>query len=266
MKLQSSHRLGGFTLIELIVVIAILVTLVAISAPTLYRYLGAGDEAKCRSNVEQISQLGLKYSQDMAHRALLPTSGMDDDEDTKYVDESEGWWLSVAPELDSTVFPTRAKGKMKVSSIFHCPADTRARVDTDSLMPASVKTVSYVSWTDATEDPKNPNSCIRTTARQNLDILPWISDGIPIKGQSVRDLASFRKMVMPALSRHGGTLIVAYASGLVSSVKVEDEEAKPDVVFRRIAPSLAERKDKKDSRRQGDDSSREDEEELEEEE
>lgn len=248
MKLSSSHRHSGFTLIELIVVIAILVTLVAIAAPTLYRYLRVGDDAKCRSNLEQISQLGLKYSQDMAHRSLLPTSGMDDDEDTKHVDESEGWWLSVAPELDSTVFPTKAKGKMKISTIFHCPADTRAQVGTDALMQASVKSVSYVSWTDASEDPKNPNSCIRTTARQNLDTLPWISDGIPVKGESVRDLASFRKMVMPALNRHNGTLIVVYASGAVSSIKVEDEEAKPNVVFRRIAPTLADREESKKAR------------------
>lgn len=264
MKLPSSSRHGGFTLIELIVVIAILVTLVAIAAPTLYRYLRAGDEAKCRSNVEQIAQLGLKYGQDMAHRSLLPTSGMDDDEDTKHIDESEGWWLSIAPELDSTVFPTKAKGKMKLSTIFHCPADTRTQVGTDALMQASVKSVSYVSWTDASEDPKNPNSCIRTTARQNLDTLPWISDGVPVKGESVRDLASFRKMVMPALNRHSGTLIVAYASGRVGSVKVEDEEAKPNIVFRRVAPTLADREESKKARQRAKAPQREDDDEEEE--
>lgn len=238
MKLHSiRHR--GFTLIELIVVIAILATLMCIAAPALYSHLKAGDVTKCRTNVEQISKLGVKYSQDMAHRGLLPTSGMDDDEDTKKVNESDGWWLSVAPEMDSTVQPKDAKGKMKISTIFHCPGDSRAKVDTDSMMPGDTKNVSYVSWTDATEDPSNPDSCIRTSAKQNLDGLPWISDGIPVKGQSVKDLATFRKMVLPALDRHDSTIVVAYASGAVRAVKTEDEEVKAEVLFKRIAPVLA---------------------------
>lgn len=230
-------------MIELIVVIAILATLVGIAAPAFYSHLKAGDVTKCRTQLEQISKLGMKYSQDMAHKALLPTSGMEDDEDTKTVNESDGWWLSVAPELDSTVYPRDAKGKMKISTIFHCPGDVRVNVGTDSLMKADLKSVSYVSWTDASEDRDNPHSCIRTTARQNLDTLPWLSDGNPVKGQSVTDLASFRKMVLPALERHDNTIVVAYASGAVKAVKVEDDEnLNAEVLFKRIAPSLAQKK------------------------
>lgn len=234
-------------MIELIVVIAILATLVGIAAPAYYNHLKAGDVTKCRTQLEQISKLGLKYSQDMAHKALLPTSGMDDDEDTKTVNESDGWWLSVAPELDSTVYPRSEKGKMKISTIFHCPGDTRANVGSESVMMADEKSVSYVSWTDATEDRDNPNSCIRTTARQNLDTLPWLSDGNPVKGQSVTDLATFRKMVMPALERHDSTIVVVYASGAVKAVKVEDDEnVDAEVLFKRIAPSLAKKKNAED--------------------
>lgn len=247
MRFHTGHRQSGFTLIELIVVIAILATLMAIAAPAFYNHLKAGDVTKCRSQLEQISKLGTKYSQDMAHKALLPTSGMDDDEDTKTVNESDGWWISVAPELDSTVYPRTAKGKMKVSTIFHCPGDLRVKIGSDSMMQADEKSVSYVSWTDATEDRDNPNSCIRTTARQNLDTLPWLSDGNPEKGKSVTDLASFRKMVMPALERHDSTIVVAYASGAIKAIKVEDdEEVKAEELFKRIAPSLADKKDEAD--------------------
>lgn len=237
MRIRFSRRRTGFTLIEIIVVIAILVTLVAIAAPFIYSRLSSADVEACRNNLQQIFHLGQKYSGDMAHRHLLPTSGMDDDEDTKYVNESIGWWYSVAPELESTVLPARKGAKMKISSIFHCKGDTRASIK-DDMMTADIKNVSYVSWTDGSEDRKNPNSCIRTTARQNLDTLPWLSDGVPVKNKSVTDLASFKKMVMPAAERHGDKLIVLYASGTIKYFDIK-EDTKPAALFAKIAPDLA---------------------------
>lgn len=244
MKLHNSLRpAAGFTLIELMVVIAIMVTLASIAGTAIYSHLGAGDEAKCRAQLEQLHQLGIKYSQDIAHPSLLPTSGMDDDEDTDTVNEADGWWISIAPELDAVVFPRQMGGKMKVSSIFHCPADHRADIGTDSTFAADEKSVSYVSWTDATEDPENPNSCIRTTAKQRLDALPWLSDGNPVKGESVTDATSFKKMVMPAAERHSGKVMVVYASGMVKAVEVE-EDANAEKLFKKIAPDLAKKAEK----------------------
>jgi prepilin-type N-terminal cleavage/methylation domain-containing protein len=244
MKLHNSLRhASGFTLIELMVVIAIMVTLAAIGGVAITSHMGAGDEAKCRAQLEQLLQLGTKYGQDIAHPALLPTSGMEDDEDTETVDESEGWWLSIAPELDAVVFPSTPSGKMKVSAIFHCPADTRVTIGNDSTFAADVKSVSYVSWTDASDDPENPNSCIRTTAKQRLDVLPWLSDGNPVKGESVTDEASFKKQVMPAAERHGGKVLVGYASGVVKAIEIE-EDADAAKVFKKIAPDLAKKADK----------------------
>ena len=244
MKLHYSlRRAAGFTLIELMVVIAIMVTLASIAGTAIYSHLGAGNEAKCRANLEQLVQLGTKYSQDISHTGLLPTSGMDDDEDTDTVNESEGWWLSVAPELDAVSFPRQMGGKMKVSSIFHCPSDHRADIGNDSTFAADEKSVSYVSWTDASDDPENPNSCIRTTAKQNLDTLPWLSDGNPVKGVSVTDVDTFRKQVMPTAERHDGKILVAYASGAVKVYEIE-EDTSAEKVFRKIAPELARKAEK----------------------
>lgn len=252
------RRAAGFTLIEIIVVIAILAALVAIAAPFIYGHLKAADVTACRSNLEQIYQLGSRYSQDVGHRNLLPTSGMDDDEDTPFINETEGWWYAVAPEMDTTVLPQQKGAPMKVSSIFHCKGDARSKVN-DDMMAANEKNVSYVSWTDASEDRENPHSCIRTSAKQNLDTLPWLSDGIPAKGRSVTDLASFKKMVMPALDRHQNTLVVLYASGITKAIEA-GEEPKASALFKRIAPDLAKGKNKGKNKGKG--SSKEEEEDV----
>ncbi len=242
MKNNFTGTTKGFTLIELMVVIAILAALVGIGAPAVYSHMGLGNDAKCRAHLEQLVQMGTKYGQDLAHRALLPTSGMDDDEDTETVSETDGWWVALAPMLGKGTYtlPKEKGGEMKVSSIFHCPADTRKAIDNDSRFVATEKTVSYVSWTDGTEDPDNVNSCIRTTAKQNLDMLPWLSDGNPVKGQSVTDAATFRKMVVPAAERHGGSVMMAYASGVVKAVEID--KSNPEAQFRKLAPALANRK------------------------
>ena len=221
MKVRCERR--GFTLIELIVVIAILGVLIGISAPTIFSYLNAGDVVKCRANIEQLAKLGVKYGSDMGHRNLLPTSGMDDDEDTPGINESDGWWIMLAQELDSTVLPESKKGAMKVATIFHCPGDRRATVEDGMLMKATTKTVSYVSWSDGSEDPGNPHSQIRTVGKKHMDNLPWLSDGEPVKRKSVVDFASFRKMVKPVLERHSNAILVAYASGVVQQYEVDND-------------------------------------------
>ena len=249
MKLHNSlRRAAGFTMIEILVAIAILAALAGIAGTAIYSHMGAGDEAKCREQLTQLVQLGTKYSQDIAHSGILPTSGMEDDEDTEEIDESEGWWLMIAPELDAHVLPAAKGAKMKVSSIFHCPADKRAEIGSGSTFAADERTVSYVSWTDGSDDPENPNSPIRTTAKQNLDNLPWLSDGNPVKGESVKDLESFETMVIPAAERHGGKILVAYASGVVKSVEVDMEDHSSSALFKKFAPDMA-RKAEKEARK-----------------
>lgn len=238
MRSLTLHFKAGFTLIELMVTIGILALLAGVSIPIIMNQLSAANASVCKSNLTELYRLGHQYSQDRAHRNILPTSGMDDDEDTENIDESEGWWCSVAPLMDSFVFPEEGVRKMEISPIFHCSGDKRANIEGLTTIVADPKNISYVSWTDGSEDADNPNSAIRIT-KQRLDELPWLSDGTPVKGQSVRDLASFKKMVLPALNRHGKTIVVAYASGRIEEHDI-DEESSMGQQFAKVAPWIAE--------------------------
>ncbi len=229
---------SGFTLIEIIVVIAIMAILAGVSYPLLTSRINAAHLTGCQNNVKQIIQLGMKYSDDMMHRNILPTSGMDDDEDTREFNEKAAWWYSIAPQMDQVVYPKNRKDVMKVSTIFHCPGDGRAKVDGD-MMPGDVKHVSYVSWTDGSEDAENPNSCI-VMNKQRLDELPWISDGIPQLGKSVKNIRDFKSMVLPALERHESTIIVGYASGLIKAHELDPESLDTVKAYKKVAPWLYE--------------------------
>lgn len=239
MKISLLRKKKGFTLIELLVVIAILATIGCIAAVAIWSRAGAGDDQVCKENLEQLGKLGILYGEDMAHTGLLPTSGMDDDPDTPNLIETHGWWIALA-QLDAcdAVVPDKPKGKLKLPSYFHCPLDNRVKLDGKSFT-ADYKTVSYVSWTDASEDPENPNSCIRTTAKQRLETLPWLTDGNPVKSQSVHDFSSFCKMVMPTIgNRHKSSINVLYASGAVKAVEAT-EDMTPEEVFAAVAPDMA---------------------------
>ncbi len=232
---RTSRSLSGFTMIELLVVIAILAVLAAAAYPLLMSFSESGKLTKCQSNLTQLLSLGQKYGNDFSHKDMRPVSGMADDTDT-FSDESEGWWVSIAPELKETEMPQAKGERLILPGIFHCPSDIRAKVDEDRGFAASPKTVSYVSWTDNSEDESAETSCIKLR-QQNYDILPWLSDGLPKAHESVKDLGSFKRMVYAARERHKGKIVVGYVSG---SVKVFDvnEYKRPEDAMKRIAPTF----------------------------
>lgn len=64
LNLTSQHKTVGFTLVELLVVVAIISILAALLLPTLQIALQQAVQSSCQNNVRQLSTLTIQYTQD----------------------------------------------------------------------------------------------------------------------------------------------------------------------------------------------------------
>ncbi|MFN7842198.1 MAG: DUF1559 domain-containing protein [Pirellula sp.] len=136
--MQASRKATGFTLIELIVVIAVLTLLVALVFPALNAAREASRVGKCKSNLRQI---GLAVSQFRTAQREFPSCGWGSKwyaiSDLGFsTDQPGGWFYRISPFLEvelnslhptveeiqnSPAFDYSRVAKQRVP-IFHCPS------------------------------------------------------------------------------------------------------------------------------------------------
>lgn len=104
-------RKRGFTLIELMVVIAMVVALVTILLPSIVRARAQAQQAVCMSNARQVTAAVMQYAAE-SDQYFLPLS-------------SPTGQVGLAPDVGHNQAILALLPYLRNSAVFHCPADPR---------------------------------------------------------------------------------------------------------------------------------------------
>ena len=208
-------RSKGFTLIEVLVVIAIIALLAGVSYSIYSHATETAARTRCTDNLRRISDWGKEFAGQNGGK--LPSSGMKDSLLTAR--ECRNWWDALAPIVNAEqpdLIARNDKEPNMLPDTFRCKNDNRPEIlaAEDSILPASPDTISYTSWLDNRKG--RPMNVARGQALRGK---PWISDGSPLDGRSVITEHDFEDIVVPALERHQGGIMVLYADGKITPVE-----------------------------------------------
>ncbi len=208
-------RNKGFTLIEVLVVIAIIALLAGVSYSIYSHSTETAARTRCTDNLRRISDWGKEFAGQNGGK--LPSSGMKDS--LLSARECRNWWDALAPIVNAEqpeLIARNDKEPNMLPDTFRCKNDLRPEIlgAKDANLPASPDTISYTSWLDNRKG--RPMNVARGQALRGK---PWISDGIPIDGRSVITEQDFEEIVVPALERHQGAIMVLYADGKITPVE-----------------------------------------------
>jgi prepilin-type N-terminal cleavage/methylation domain-containing protein len=137
------RRLPGYTLIEVLVVIAIIGILVSLTLPAVQAVREAANRTSCGNNLHQIGEACLLYE---SNRRTLPPSFV--------MDQGASWMVMIFPymeeeelfhqwDLKKTYYEQSDVARLKTLKLYFCPS---RRVSSDSLRSIS----GDVSSTDPT--------------------------------------------------------------------------------------------------------------------
>lgn len=210
-----TSRSKGFTLIEVLVVIAIIALLAGVSYSIYSHATETAARTRCTDNLRRISDWGKEFAGQNGGK--LPSSGMKDS--LLSARECRNWWDALAPIVNAEqpdLIARNDKEPNMLPDTFRCTSDKRPEIlaAEDTNLPAGPDTISYTSWLDNRKG--RPMNVARGQALRGK---PWISDGIPIDGRSVITEQDFEEIVVPALERHQGGIMVLYADGKISPVE-----------------------------------------------
>lgn len=167
------HRRAGLSLIELVVVIAIISLLIAITAPAVMQVREAARATQCRNNLRQIG-LALHNYHD-TYQAFPPNV-------------TTPWPVAIAPYLDQTPLynsydhnfdafqsPSNERLGMQVWPIFQCPSDRPTLISPQGWWPSS-----YAANIELVNVGGSLNRCTDGTSHSGLAIEIALSDGLAV--------------------------------------------------------------------------------------
>ncbi|MFA5189529.1 MAG: prepilin-type N-terminal cleavage/methylation domain-containing protein [Verrucomicrobiia bacterium] len=170
---------GGFTLVELLVVMTILGILAALMFPALTSGKRAVEKATCANNIHQISVFIVQYARD---KDLYPEGGR---------------WAGTSSVEDGPL------GRyVKEPKIYACPTDTQLKDALKRRSTQRLTSYAYNSWFD-----RKPSSVSVDMSRAVLLMEPNVGSGGTMQ-------QSFQGAGAPRLTdRHNGGGHIAYGDG-----------------------------------------------------
>lgn len=200
LRLKRS-RATAFTLIELLTVIAIIAVLAAILIPAIGRVRASAHEASCASNLRQLAQALLLYTQ--GNQGSLPNPNR------------ENWDVAALSILES------GAGEPAYSKILHCPADEVVRTTSnfDEARSYSMNPVVMAYATYNYADMPNANTAEGFGLRLNQIAQPGKTVLLLERHEPLNVFNSGNFITAGAVfPYHGDRMNVAYCDGHVGSV------------------------------------------------